>query len=97
MSYSGAAASMPAMITTNATASQSISDGKVKKSSMAYSCIDEFQVIAGKDAKTAEPGKACYVLSFSLEGVRHQAAFQHSPFISGFGGLSHRLPIVQAH
>jgi hypothetical protein len=27
---------MPAMITTNATASQSTSDGKVKKSSMAY-------------------------------------------------------------
>ena len=36
VSYSGAAASMPAMITTNATASQSTSDGKVKKSSMAY-------------------------------------------------------------
>ncbi len=47
--YPGAAASMPAMITTNATASQSASDGKVKKPSMAY-----FQVIAGKDGPNAK-------------------------------------------
>jgi hypothetical protein len=36
VSYSGAAAGMPAMITTNATANQSISDGDMKKSCMAY-------------------------------------------------------------
>jgi len=43
-----------------------------------------FQVIAGKDAKAAEPGKACYVFSFP-SSVSDKPLFQH------------RLPIVQAH
>jgi hypothetical protein len=64
MSYSGAAASMPAMITTNATESQSISDGKLEVVHGLSPASMSLQVIAGKDAKTAEPEKACYVFSF---------------------------------
>ena len=44
-----------------------------------------FQVIAGKDAKAAEPGKACYVVSFPSSVSDIKPLFQH------------RLPIVQAH
>jgi hypothetical protein len=55
------------------------------------------QVIAGIDAKTAEPGKARYVFSFPAS-VRHQAiASSIITLHRRFGELSHRLPIIQAH
>ena len=47
MSYSGAAASIPAMIRTKAAASQSISTGMKKKSIMVLSHKDHIQAFGG--------------------------------------------------